>query len=155
MRGLSIHQWRAMDPLISWDKDVSAHRDRRDLHFFALIWTTRIFHINFKAYFRQIMIVFFKVVCCKSIKSTLVSGHIFNIFQPYGMRFHLENAACTAPIIGPAGPAPAVREDGAARGFYSELDPEKLMVKTLGVEIQSCWLGWLNIWKDKRCVQPP
>jgi hypothetical protein len=35
------------------------------------------------------------------------------------------------------------------------LDPEKLMVKTLGVEIQSCWLGWLNIWKDKRCVQPP
>ena len=48
------------------------------------------------------------------------------------MRFHLENAACTAPITGPAGPAPAVREDGAARGFYSELDPEKLMVKTLG-----------------------
>ena len=86
------------------------------------------------------MIVFFKVVCCKSIKSTLVSGH-FQHFQPYGMRFHLENAACTAPITGPAGPAPAVREDGAARGFYSELDPEKLMVKTLGVEIQSCWLG--------------
>lgn len=56
----------------------------------------------------------------------------FQHFSTIGCGFTSKISACTAPITGPAGPAPAVREDGAARGFYSELDPEKLMVKTLG-----------------------